>query len=70
MKNKFSFQSHRFLLEIADGLGPTKGKVFRVGLMGNNAQPEIVELILDVLQESLEQTHNNIIQKKRKIKKV
>lgn len=59
---------NRYSLEIADGLGPTKGKVFRVGLMGNNAQPEIVDLILDVLQESIEQTHD--IQKKRKIKKI
>lgn len=43
-------------MEIADGLGPTKGKVFRVGLMGHNAKPEMVDLILEVLWKSLEQT--------------
>lgn len=48
----------RYSLEIADGLGPTQGKVFRIGLMGNNSRPEIVDLILNVLKESLEQTHD------------
>ena len=41
-------------MEISGGLGPTAGKVFRIGLMGQNATPEKVELVLKVLKEGLE----------------
>lgn len=46
----------RYHLEISGGLGPTIGKVIRIGLMGYNATLENVDLTLKVLQEALEQT--------------
>lgn len=44
-----------YLLEFSGGLGPTAGKVFRIGLMGVNATPEKVDFILKVLKEALQQ---------------
>ena len=44
----------RYKLEIAGGLGPTAGKVWRIGLMGQNAHPEKVEMALKVLKEALD----------------
>ena len=41
-------------MEISGGLGPTANKVFRIGLMGQNATPEKVDLVLKVLKEALE----------------
>ena len=46
--------SSRYKVEISGGLGPTAGKVFRIGLMGQNATPEKVDLVLKVLKEGLE----------------
>lgn len=43
----------RFKVEISDGLGPTVGKILRVGLMGINAQPRVVDLVLRALDEGL-----------------
>ena len=44
----------RYKVEISGGLGPTANKVFRIGLMGQNATPEKVDLVLKVLEEGLE----------------
>lgn len=44
----------RYKLEIAGGLGPTAGKVWRIGLMGQNAKPEKVDFVLKVLKEAIE----------------
>jgi alanine-glyoxylate transaminase/serine-glyoxylate transaminase/serine-pyruvate transaminase len=44
----------RYRVEISGGLGPTVGKVIRVGLMGPNATMENVDLVLKVLREALE----------------
>lgn len=52
-KNYFFF---RYSLEIGGGLGPTAGKIWRIGLMGSNANPEKVDFMLKVLQEALEKT--------------
>ncbi|RZB77501.1 serine--pyruvate aminotransferase, mitochondrial, partial [Asbolus verrucosus] len=41
-------------VEISGGLGPTANRVFRVGIMGYNATLENVDLVLEVLEESLE----------------
>ncbi|KAF4521876.1 hypothetical protein B566_EDAN008406 [Ephemera danica] len=41
-------------VEIAGGLGPTAGRVIRIGLMGQNATQEKAELALRVLREALE----------------
>lgn len=42
-----------FNIEIGAGLGPLSGKIWRVGLMGNNARPEAVETLLGALQTVL-----------------
>lgn len=41
-------------MEIGGGLGPTAGKVFRIGLMGENATVERAELMLNILNEALQ----------------
>ena len=46
--------NHGPLVEIAGGLGPSMGKVFRIGLMGHNAYPDKVDRFLKVLREGLE----------------
>lgn len=45
---------HRHSLEIAGGLGPTAGHVFRIGLLGENATREKVDFVLTVLKEALQ----------------
>lgn len=40
-------------MEIAGGLGPTAGRIWRIGLMGQNATEERVDRVLDVLAESI-----------------
>ena len=41
-------------IEIGGGFGPLKGKAWRVGLMGANATPEVVDRLLGELGEVLE----------------
>lgn len=41
------------LVEIAGGLGPSFGQIWRIGLMGQNATEERVDRVLDVLAEGL-----------------
>ncbi|KAL4549591.1 hypothetical protein Ndes2526B_g04596 [Nannochloris sp. 'desiccata'] len=45
----------KYSVEIAGGLGPTAGQVWRVGLMGYNAHPENVALVLDAFRDGLTQ---------------
>lgn len=42
-----------FNIEIGGGLGPLKGRIWRVGLMGAGSTPENVMLVLEALRESL-----------------
>ena len=42
------------MVEIAGGLGPTAGKVWRVGVMGINATPDNIDFVLKVLKEAIE----------------
>ncbi len=42
-----------FNIEIGAGLGPLKGKIWRVGLMGHGARPENVELLIKALRQLL-----------------
>lgn len=42
-------------IEIAGGFGPLKGKTWRVGLMGYNARPEVVDTLLNALRDVLRQ---------------
>lgn len=38
-------------LEVGGGLGELAGKVWRVGLMGYNSRPEIVDNLVEVLRQ-------------------
>ncbi|XP_071553743.1 alanine--glyoxylate aminotransferase [Temnothorax nylanderi] len=44
----------KYKIEISRGLGPTVGKILRVGLMGVNAQTSIVDRVLSALQDGLQ----------------
>ncbi|XP_031840419.1 alanine-glyoxylate aminotransferase [Nomia melanderi] len=46
-----AMQSYK--VEISKGLGPTVGKILRIGLLGINARPEKVDLVLRALDEGL-----------------
>jgi len=41
----------RFGIEVGGGLGKLAGRVWRIGLMGENARPEIVDRLLDAVAE-------------------
>jgi alanine-glyoxylate transaminase/serine-glyoxylate transaminase/serine-pyruvate transaminase len=40
-------------IEIGGGLGPLKGKIWRIGLMGSGSTRDNIGLVLDALQRSL-----------------
>jgi len=42
---------NEFNIEIGGGLGPLKGKIWRVGLMGHGARVENVEVLLRALRQ-------------------
>jgi alanine-glyoxylate transaminase/serine-glyoxylate transaminase/serine-pyruvate transaminase len=44
----------KYAIEIAGGLGPSAGQVWRVGLMGYNCTEINVKLILEKLKEAIE----------------
>ncbi len=44
---------NQYNIEIAGGLGPLKGKIFRIGLMGHSSQRENVLLLLAALETAL-----------------
>jgi alanine-glyoxylate transaminase/serine-glyoxylate transaminase/serine-pyruvate transaminase len=41
-------------IEVGAGLGPLAGEIWRIGLMGENARPEIVDRLLEALHKLLE----------------
>ena len=45
----------KYNLEIAGGLGPTAGKVWRIGIMGYNARPQNVALVVEAFRDCLAQ---------------
>lgn len=45
----------KYSVEIAGGLGPTAGQIWRVGLMGFNCRPQNVEIVLTALEDGLKQ---------------
>mmetsp|Transcript_31341 Transcript_31341/g.43476 ORF Transcript_31341/g.43476 Transcript_31341/m.43476 type:complete len:409 (+) Transcript_31341:205-1431(+) len=47
------FAMKKYNLEIAGGLGPTAGKVWRIGVMGYNAHPMNVNLVIKAFEEGL-----------------
>lgn len=62
---QFLFFFSRYNLEISGGLGPTVEHVFRIGLMGENATFERVDLVLNVLNEALQSTKLNFNEKSK-----
>jgi len=49
-----NYMLNHFNIEIGGGLGETAGKTWRIGLMGFNARPENVALLLTTLQQSID----------------
>ena len=45
----------KFSVEIAGGLGPSAGKVWRIGILGYNAKPQNIALVLAALEDALKQ---------------
>jgi alanine-glyoxylate transaminase/serine-glyoxylate transaminase/serine-pyruvate transaminase len=43
------------LLLLRSGLGPSAGKVWRIGLMGYNATPTNVALVIEAFRDGLKQ---------------
>ncbi|XP_018567538.1 serine--pyruvate aminotransferase, mitochondrial [Anoplophora glabripennis] len=54
-KQVVDYAMKNYYLEISGGLGPTAGKIWRIGLMGYNATPQNVDLVLKVLAEALQE---------------
>ncbi|CAI5952937.1 unnamed protein product [Closterium sp. NIES-65] len=48
-----AYLMEKYNLEIAGGLGPTVGMVWRIGIMGNNARPANIALVLRALRDAL-----------------
>ncbi|XP_059224063.1 alanine--glyoxylate aminotransferase [Stomoxys calcitrans] len=48
------YTMRKYNLEISGGLGPTVEQVFRIGIMGENATFERVDLVLNVLHEAIQ----------------
>jgi alanine-glyoxylate transaminase/serine-glyoxylate transaminase/serine-pyruvate transaminase len=44
---------HKYNIEIGGGLGPVGGKIWRIGLMGENANPSNVLMLLSALEDIL-----------------
>jgi len=38
-------------IEVGGGLGPLAGRIWRIGLMGENARPEVVDRLVAALGE-------------------
>ncbi|MEW5300914.1 MAG: hypothetical protein WDW38_005173 [Sanguina aurantia] len=45
----------KYSVEISGGLGPTAGKVWRVGIMGYNARPQNIEMVISAFRDGLAQ---------------
>lgn len=48
-----SFAMQKYKFEFGGGLGPTAGKIFRIGLMGSNATQELVDRSVKILEEAV-----------------
>lgn len=67
-EHKFDFPFYfRYFLEIAGGLGPTVDQVFRIGLLGENATEEKVDLVLTILREAIQNTSGITLNERSKI---
>lgn len=57
----------KYFLEISGGLGPTADQIFRIGLLGENATPEKVDLTLTILREAILNTSSVKLNEKSKM---
>lgn len=48
-----TYVMEKYSLEISGGLGPTAGQVWRIGIMGHNARPGNVAMMLSALEDAL-----------------
>lgn len=46
----------KYRIEVAGGLGPTAGQIFRLGLMGQNATQELADMLVKVLLDGIAAT--------------
>jgi alanine-glyoxylate transaminase/serine-glyoxylate transaminase/serine-pyruvate transaminase len=44
----------KYKIKVAGGVGPTKGKIFRIGCMGSSARPEKIQRLISSLREIVE----------------
>jgi alanine-glyoxylate transaminase / serine-glyoxylate transaminase / serine-pyruvate transaminase len=51
MTRKFASAYDEFNIEIGAGLGPLKGKIWRIGLMGHGSRVENVEILSKALKQ-------------------
>ncbi|KAM9664734.1 alanine--glyoxylate aminotransferase isoform 1-T1 [Trichechus inunguis] len=58
-KDIVSYIMDHFDIEIAGGLGPSAGKVLRIGLLGCNATWENVDRVIEALKEALQRCPRN-----------
>lgn len=49
-----NYADKNYFMDIDGGIGPTANKIFRIGLLGNNATEENVNYVLRVFKEGLE----------------
>ncbi|XP_058799066.1 3-hydroxykynurenine transaminase isoform X2 [Phymastichus coffea] len=54
------YAMQKYNVEISGGLGPTVGKVIRIGLMGVNATPGHVDLVLRALDEAIKHAKQHL----------
>lgn len=55
----------RYSVEISGGLGPTVEHVFRIGLMGENATLERVDMVLSILNEAIQSIKQRAVKTER-----
>lgn len=53
-RSMFVASRFSYRLELSGGLGHSAGKIWRVGLMGYNARPDVVTTLLRVLKEAID----------------
>ncbi|BFG01052.1 serine--pyruvate aminotransferase mitochondrial-like [Drosophila madeirensis] len=53
-KKVAEYAMRKYSVEISGGLGPTVEHVFRIGLMGENATVERVDMVLSILHEAIQ----------------
>lgn len=56
---------NRYSVEISGGLGPTVEHVFRIGLMGENATLERVDMVLSILNEAIQSIKQRAVKTER-----